>query len=63
MNLEHAHFQFLLVIHQHEEAWIPPLKDALHKVMIPALKTWAMNKNPAVIVINDAEARRRNLIS
>ena len=63
MNLHHTHFQFLLVIHEHEESWIPPLQEALQKAMIPTVKTWAMNKHPVVVVINDAEARRRHLTS
>ncbi len=63
MNLEQAHFQFFLVIHQHEDSWIPPLKEALNKAMIPIVKTWAMKRHPVVVVINSVEARRRQLIS
>lgn len=62
MDLRLAQFQFVLVIHNHDELWIPPLQEALQQAMRPTIRTWAI-KAPAVAVINDAEARRRNLIA
>ena len=53
--------RFIPVIHNHEKAWLPPLKDALAKALHATVKTWGLTP-PAVLVLNDDLARRHKLI-
>ena len=52
---------FILVIHGHEEKWLPPIQDSLNQLLYPFLKTWALD-SASVIVMNDEIARRKKLI-
>ena len=51
-------FRFILVVHGHEETWLPPLKAALERKMLPEIKIWKHE----VIVLNDRLAKARGLI-
>ena len=53
--------RLILVIHNHEKAWLPPLKDALAKALHATVKTWGLAPS-AVIVLNDELARQQGLI-
>lgn len=61
LNLSQTDFQFLLVIYGHKEQWLPPLQDALKQALRIVIKTWSL-KPTAVNVINEIEAKNRNLI-
>lgn len=54
-------FKFALVIKGHQNAWLPPLQDAISKVMRATVKTWGISPN-SVIVMNDEMARSRGFI-
>lgn len=61
LDLSVADFRLLLVIHGHQDAWLPPLKDALSKALRSTVKIWALSAT-AVEVINDSLARQYGLI-
>jgi len=62
LDLKKASFRFILVIKGHQEAWLPPLQDALKKALNPTIKTWNLSAT-SVVVLNDAMAREQGLIS
>lgn len=62
LDLEKASFRLILVIKGHQEAWLPPLKDALEKALKPTIKTWNLSAT-SVVVLNDTMARTQGLIS
>ena len=62
LDLEKASFRLILVIKGHQEAWLPPLKDALEKALKPTIKTWNLSAT-SVVVLNDTMAREQKLIS
>ena len=51
----------MLVVNGHEDAWCPPLQDALAKALRATVKTWAL-KPTAVAVINEKTARAKGLV-
>lgn len=53
--------RFILVIRGHRTEWLPPLQDALARAMNATAGTWGISA-PAVTVMNDDIARKRNLI-
>lgn len=57
-----ADFTFILVIRGHQVEWLPPLQNALDKQLVPLKKTWKLKAN-CVVVMNDAIARTRHLIT
>jgi hypothetical protein len=61
LNLASIQFVLVLVIGNFPEAYLPPLQDALAKVLHPTIKTWALG-TPAVLVINEDMARQQKLI-
>lgn len=61
LDLSTTDFRLVLVVNNHKEDWLPPLKDALAKVLHATVKTWALSAS-AVVVINDALARSHGLI-
>ena len=61
LNLSSTGFRLLLVVNGHQEAWLPPLHDALSKALHPIVKTWALPPT-AVAVINDEIAKQYGLI-
>jgi hypothetical protein len=62
LDLEKASFRLILVIKGHQEAWLPPLQDALKKALNPTIKTWKLSAT-SVVVLNDTMARLQGLIS
>lgn len=61
LNLASIQFILVLVIGNFQDEWLPPLQDALTKVLHPTIKTWALG-TPAVLVLNEDMARQRKLI-
>ncbi|PNU19870.1 hypothetical protein C2E25_09980 [Geothermobacter hydrogeniphilus] len=61
LDLSAAEFRFVLVVNGHQEAWLPPIQEALKKSLHPAVKTWALPPT-SVAVINDELARQHGLI-
>lgn len=61
MDLSQAGFRLVLVVNGYEDAWCPPLQDALAKALHAAVKTWAL-KPTAVAVINEKIARDYGLV-
>ncbi|MEG3932371.1 hypothetical protein QT990_14155 [Microcoleus sp. T3_B1] len=62
LDLKKASFRLILVIKGHQEAWLPPLQDALKKALNPTIKTWNLSAT-SVVVLNDTMARLQGLIS
>lgn len=54
-------FKLVLVINNFQDAWLPPLQDALSKAFTVLCKTFAL-KPTSVAVINDQMARAYRLI-
>lgn len=61
LDLATIDFRFSLIINGHDKAWLPPLQDALRKVLSTTVKLWGLSPN-AVIVINDEIARKKHFI-
>lgn len=61
LDLASVQFILILVISDFQEAWLPPLQEALAKALFPTVKTWALLP-PAVLVLNEDMARRKKLI-
>jgi hypothetical protein len=61
LDLSKARFSLILVIKGHQEAWLPPLQDALRKVLKPTVKIWNLSPT-SVVVINEILAQERGLI-
>lgn len=61
LNLSQVDVKFLLVIKGHQDAWLPPLQDALGIALRSTVKTWAFAPN-SVAVINDTLAQQHGLI-
>jgi len=62
LDLQKVDFCLILVIKGHQEAWLPPLKDALKKALQPTIQTWNLSAT-SVVVLNDTMARLQGLIS
>lgn len=62
LDLQKVDFRLILVIKGHQEAWLPPLQDALKKALNPTIKTWNLSAT-SVVVLNDTMARLQGLIS
>jgi len=62
LDLKKASFRLILVIKGHQEAWLPPLQDALKKALKPTIKTWNLSAT-SVVVLNEAMAKSQELIS
>ncbi len=61
LDLSTASFRLILVVKGHQEAWLPPLQDAIKKELYPTIKIWNLPPT-AVVVINDTIARSQGLI-
>jgi len=61
LDLSQTDVKFVLVIKGHQEAWLPPLQDALVIALRSTVKTWAFAPT-SVAVINDALAQQYGLI-
>ena len=62
LDLQKVDFRLILVIKEHREEWLPPLKDALEKALKPTIKTWNLSAT-SVMVLNETLARKHKLIS
>jgi len=61
LDLSQAGVRFVLVINGHQEAWLPPIQEALKKALHATIKTWSFSPT-SVAVINDDLARQYGLI-
>ncbi|MDZ4784503.1 MAG: hypothetical protein SGJ02_00345 [bacterium] len=63
LDLASVNFVLVLVIGKDfKKEGLPPLQDALLKVLRPTVKTWALSP-PAVLVLNEDMAREKGLIA
>lgn len=53
-----AIFKFILIIKNHSIEWLLPLKEAIHKKILPHIKIWESN----VVLMNEEIAREYMLI-
>lgn len=58
-KINECSFIFLLVINGHNVEWLTPLKDELEKQLFLISRIWNIN----VLVLNDEQAKRRNLLT
>lgn len=61
LDLSQTDVKFFLVIKGCQEAWLPPLQDALKDALRTTVKTWALAPT-SVVVINDNLAQKYGLI-
>jgi hypothetical protein len=61
VDLSTAQFRLILLVKDHQEAWLPDLKDSLSKTLRATIQTWALSPT-AVEVLNDDLARKHGLI-
>ncbi len=61
LSLSQVDVKFVLVIKGHQEAWLPPLQDALGNALRSTVKCWAFAPT-SVVVINDELAQDHGLI-
>lgn len=61
LDLSTASFRLILVIKGHQEAWLPPLQDAIKKELHPMIKIWNLPPT-AVVIMNDTIAKSQGLI-
>jgi hypothetical protein len=61
LDMSKADFCLILVIHGHEESWLPQLQESFNSIFYTFIKTWALSP-ASVFVINDSIARKKNLI-
>lgn len=61
LELSQTDVKFVLVIKDHQEAWLPPLQEALGIALRSTVKTWAFAPT-SVAVINDTLAQQYGLI-
>ncbi|MBK5964236.1 hypothetical protein CCR95_09090 [Thiocystis minor] len=62
LDLAKVSFRLILVVKGHQPDWCAPLQDALHKALLPLVRTMGLSPT-AVAVINDEHARKWGLIS
>ena len=64
VDISIAKFKIVLVINGHNEAWLPPLQDAVYKAIYSTINKKIWNLSPdSVAVINDKMALQIGLIS
>ncbi|WP_027186140.1 hypothetical protein [Desulfovibrio inopinatus] len=61
LDLSKAEVRFVLVINGHQEAWLPPIQEALKKALHSTVKTWNFAPT-SVAVINEEIAKKHGLI-
>ena len=61
ISLSLVQVKFVVVMKNHPESALPPLKDALERALRPIIKSWGFAPN-SVIVLNKALARKYGLI-
>ncbi len=68
LNLKTLEFRLLLIVRGHEDAWLPPLQEALEKALRTTVKIWNLAVAPnggaenCVLVLNDELARQKGFI-
>ncbi len=62
VNLGGAKIRLILVINGHDKAWLPPLQDALRKVLEVDRRVWGLDSS-AVVVLNHVMAATRGLVA
>lgn len=58
VDMKTVKFKFILVIHGHKEEWLPPIRNAMKRRLMPHNKIWGSD----VVVLNEKSARDMNLI-
>lgn len=61
-DLSCTNFRLVLVIKGHKKEWLPPLQDALAKILRSTIKVWSLS-GTAVAVLNDEMASLYGLIA
>ena len=61
IDLKKAEYFFYLVIKNHQQAWLPPVSDALKQKMKPIFRLWNI-PDVSVKVFNEDSARNKGLI-
>jgi hypothetical protein len=61
LDLSQADVKFVLVINGHQDAWLPPLQDALGIALRSTVKAWAFSPT-SVAVINEVLAQQHGLV-
>ena len=61
LDLSQVDVRFVLVINGHQDAWLPPIQEALQKELHSTVKTWRFAPT-SVAVINEELARKYGLI-
>lgn len=61
LDLRLLEFRFILIINGSKLEWLPPLKEALSKALLPVIKTWALGPT-SVAVLNHELAAKQGLI-
>ena len=61
IDLTKTDIRFVLIIKDHKEEWLPPLQEALKKVLLGTIKTWSFSPT-SVLVMNQAIAKEHGLI-
>ena len=61
LDLSQIKVKFVLVIKNHQMAWLPPVQDALTKALRSTVKIWGLGSD-SVIVLNEERARHYHLI-
>ena len=52
---------FVLVIKDHEDEWLVPIRNAMAEALHPTVKTWGLG-SPAIVVLNEKMAKEQQLI-
>lgn len=61
LDLSQTDVRFILVIKGHQDAWLPPIQEALKKSLYATVQTWRFSPT-SVAVINDVMAKECGLI-
>ncbi|HMA63921.1 MAG TPA: hypothetical protein VKO63_01940 [Chitinispirillaceae bacterium] len=61
LELKDSAIRFVLIIKNHNEAWLPPLQDALKIALHSTIKTWSLSPL-SVLVMNENIATKHGLI-
>ncbi|NLD92233.1 MAG: hypothetical protein GX639_06140 [Fibrobacter sp.] len=61
LDLKVSDIRFVLIIKNHNETWLPPIQEALKKVLNSTIKTWSLSPL-SVLVLNENDAIKHGLI-
>lgn len=62
LDLSTVGFRLVLVINGHQNAWLPPLQDAVRRALHATARTWALDPT-SVVVLNHEGAKHFGLTS